>query len=956
MLRRVQNGEAGAGGARASVANGAAIRRADQHDALVEAFARLFPPNPVKHGRVLGRDPQTGKKDVKTYEVPVTQQALAAHLGANGKSAGNALGYLPGTAEGTVCGAVDLDGKDFPGEALDDARRAVLETFAGLGLNAYAERSSSGNGWHVWTWADALLPYGVMRDALRAVAARAGLPKVETYPMGDDAGGRWIITPYYLALKGDAPHLGRTYLETDEGQPIPVDELEEWITANPAERLRELASEYAATRPQPAPAAQRQGDGGSDLLPGAVPLLLEAAREHAPSARHDALAAFLNLGQRAGDLAGMAEGLKAAEVFGVWCADGSRTLKEWAEEVDRWVENVESDQGGNRRGLGYLREAGFNLPDLPRRAEAERVQKLAGGINLGELPTADAIPAAEHWVSPEKVEYSDRQVLELLNLDRWPVTAPDTDTAHAYRLVELARGDLAFSSKLGGWLAFDGKQWRTGAGRKGDGEGDLLAQRLVQQLSTAMGPEVARLFALRGVLAPFKQSREDDIHAMERAAWRHVRAAKAVEGRKRQKDVLENARPLLMVEHALFEPRPWVLGFQNGVYDHGEWREHRREDYMLALSPVEYQPEADRGEWLEVLDRITGGDVELGRTLQQVAGYVLSGSSALRLLPWLYGPKGTGKSTFAELLGTVLGEMAATLDTKLFAADSARERLGAGVWGKRAAFCAEAGNARLDAELLKTLSGGDRLAVRFLFCEPFTAPPHHTLLMVANDPPRVEAYDDALKDRVLALPFVHPLEAPGRARLFGGRRVEEVRRNPRSPLVLGFTAWAVEGLEAVRLSGDVYRAPATAQATAEFWADVDPLREFWASRDPSTLALGVGTSEFRKEYERWCEAEGARPVGQRAWYAACAAVGLEKGSNGKKRVWRLKAPHLFPGWGAGTPDTFTDTLTLSRSIPKSSREAPPQKISSIEELETGVKSVKVSAAPAPVAAGWEEEL
>ncbi|CAM3738270.1 hypothetical protein [Deinococcus frigens] len=32
----------------------------------VATFARLFPPNPVKHGRVTGKDPETGRKLVKT--------------------------------------------------------------------------------------------------------------------------------------------------------------------------------------------------------------------------------------------------------------------------------------------------------------------------------------------------------------------------------------------------------------------------------------------------------------------------------------------------------------------------------------------------------------------------------------------------------------------------------------------------------------------------------------------------------------------------------------------------------------------------------------------------------------------------------------------------------------------------------------------------------------------------
>ncbi|WP_309569607.1 TOTE conflict system archaeo-eukaryotic primase domain-containing protein [Deinococcus sp.] len=165
---------------------------------------------------------------MKTVEgAPVTLQAITAHLGASGRNAGNALGYLPGFEHGTNVGAIDLDDKDFPGDAMPATLRAVLETCAGLNLEAYPERSSSGKGWHVWIFADDVLPWAVYRDALRVIVEKAGLPAtVETYPNGDGASGRWIITPYSQALSevsSITPRLGATYLELDDSQPIPVD-------------------------------------------------------------------------------------------------------------------------------------------------------------------------------------------------------------------------------------------------------------------------------------------------------------------------------------------------------------------------------------------------------------------------------------------------------------------------------------------------------------------------------------------------------------------------------------------------------------------------------------------------------------------------------------------------------------------------------------------------------------
>ena len=587
---------------------------------------------------------------------------------------------------------------------------------------------------------------------------------------------------------------------------------------------------------------------------------------------------------------------------------------------------------------------------------AERV-----AVAADDLPTAEEIPDPEG----EGLSYSDQQIRELLGIT-WPVLAVDTDKAHAYRLRDMAGDDLGYVPELGGYVAWDGRQWLSGG--KG-GAGQVAARRHVQGLGVAMLPEVERLLALYSRLdvaakrlkkndAPQDEVKamEQKASAMEKAYYAHAQAAKATESDARQRAILSAAQTLYTKSIRDFEPRPWLVGFQNGVWDRGTFREHRREDHMLTLAAVAYQPDADRGEWLAVLDRITGGDADLAHTLQDVAGYALSGASSLRLLPWLYGEGGTGKSTFSELLATVLGDMAATVDPKLFAADAARERLGAAIWGKRVALCAEAGNARLDAEALKFLSGGDRLSVRMLYAEGFTARASHVLVMVANDPPRVEAYDDALKDRVLALPFSHPLRKGGP--LLGGRRLEELRQDPNSALVLGFASWAVEGLTRVHARGDVHRAAVCRAATRAFWSEVDPLRDFWATLDPSALAVaGMKVGEMRAAYEQWAKDSGTRPMTAQRFNKAAKSVGLEQDKDGGKRVWLLKNPALFPGIGQadqqGGEGAAGQKGQKTAQFPKSLFSPLARTREEKDFSENGSFSVFSVQGQA---AGWEEEL
>lgn len=570
--------------------------------------------------------------------------------------------------------------------------------------------------------------------------------------------------------------------------------------------------------------------------------------------------------------------------------------------------------------VGKLKGEAPSNPALSAKAQVVAAEAVG-------LPSADQIPDPEG----EGGSYSDAQVIELLGLP-WPVVAADTDKAHAHRLRAVAGDNLGYVPELGGYVAWGGQQWLSGGK---DGPGQNEARRYVQRLGLVMKTETEKLLSLYGVLA--KEARrleaanasKEEVsqararaNAMQKAYFAHVRAAKSTESDKKQQAILSSAKPLYPKSVKDFEPRPWVVGFPNGTWDKGNFRAAQRTDHMLTLAAVAYDPSADRSDWLEVLDRITGGDAELARTLQDVAGYALSGASTLRLLPWLYGEGGTGKSTFSELLATLLGDLAATIDPKLFTSDAARERLGAAIWGKRVALCAEAGNTRLDAEALKTLSGGDRLSVRMLYSEGFTARASHVLLMVANDAPRVEAYDDALKDRVLALPFTHRLDSG--PQLLGGQRLEEVRQDPSSPLVKGFAAWAVEGLKRVFSAGDVYRAPACKAATQVFWTDVDPLADFWLTCDRSALAVhGWPVADMRQAYEEWAKVVGARPLNAQRLGKACRSVGLEQvKKTGGKRVWALVNPALFPSDPSGAAGQEWQEWQLLPQFPKSSPSNP----------------------------------
>ncbi len=514
---------------------------------------------------------------------------------------------------------------------------------------------------------------------------------------------------------------------------------------------------------------------------------------------------------------------------------------------------------------------------LPREPPAPRITRITANAKPIREATAEEIPAPSMCDDKGNAEFDPAQLLALLH-PQWPVLNLATHAAHAQRIRDHLGEVLCYSPNLG-WLVYDGRVWQ-----RDDKHATKTAAR-VATLTQAVRNEGATLYRFAATLA--QAGRESDAKAMSKAAAGLLKHTKQIESKAFADGALHFAAGLLAVETERFDQKPWVIGFQNGTWDKGQWREHRREDYLLHLSPVHLDFAADRAEWLATLDRITGGDPDFEQMAQDVCGYILSAASHLRLLPFFYGPKGTGKSTVAELLQTVLGDMAASIDPKKLQDNAARERLGADLWNRRLAVCGEAGSQRLEAELLKTLSGSDRLAVRFLFREAFTAPPRHVLLMITNDPPRMDAYDAALKDRVIALPFVHPLDNGAPLELTGGRRIEAVRQDHETPLARGFAAWAMEGLARVWHSQEIHRAKCAETATAQFWADTDQLTPFWETIEEAELLEGIGKTELRKQYEGWCEAEGARAFNRNQWARACKSHGLEEETDGKKRKWKI---------------------------------------------------------------------
>jgi len=809
---------------------------------------------------------------------------------------------------------LDLDGTLLPAKGFPLTPTAVVE-------------SSTGK-YHVY-WAVLDLPLSEFTTVQKHLASLYGgdpavsdLPRVMRLPGYWHGKGEEGFLTRLLALNPDAQYTRADLLGKEVMSGFP--NLREALAAAElaeAARLQNAADQRARAR------ALRE-----ELASGPATSRADAQQKYGQAALLDELGRLsaAHQGTRNGQL------YKSAAALGECMAAG--ILEQGTVEAELTAaalavglgahETADTLHSGLTKGMKSPRDLSNVGTRAGKRKEKPRSSLNAAALTLATpsgLPSADKIPTPEVPADHKgKLDYSDAQVLSLLNIGAWGVVSPHSEQAHAIRLKGIAGDDLLYVPGKDGreWHAWTSQYWRDGAGAL------TLAKIHANKLSASLAPETARLEALAEVLR--QAERHEDAAAMDRAARRHLRAAKATEENKRQRAVLDLASVHFLAKqnaHELFTLRPWVLGFQNGTLDGDKFREHRREDYMLSLLRVPYREEWQGGEWEALLGRMTGGDSEQAQTLQDVAGYILSGSSSQRVVFIAYGPAKSGKSTFTALMETVLGDQANTVEPKHLSGDGVRGLLGSRLWNRRLGVCHEAGRVPIDSELLKTMSGGDSYTVKHLYKDEFTAQPTHALVLVANDPPRLDGLDPALRERVIALPFEYDLDPEGRRDLFGGRKLEEVRREPHSALVREFTAWAAQGMRRVFLSRAIFLAPSVVLATVKLWDDMgDELAGFWETLQTSEISLGVGVRELRVRYAEWCGINKVKVLPARKWDRACEAVGLEKKNTGQAWVWKWSR--------AGVPWPFDNLtgFTSSQGVSTGKSEIEPEAAEAKEEV------------------------
>jgi putative DNA primase/helicase len=348
----------------------------------------------------------------------------------------------------------------------------------------------------------------------------------------------------------------------------------------------------------------------------------------------------------------------------------------------------------------------------------------------------------------------------------------------------------------------------------------------------------------------------------EQLATAMTKRASSLRQRSRINNVLERAKsqPSLALTGEEWDRDAWVLGVKNGVIDlrTGDLEPGNPQNFIRKTSPTEYYGlDAPAPLWERFLQEVLAGDDALISFVQRLLGYGLTGLAVEHVLPVLWGTGRNGKGTMLETIGAVLGaELAAPTDANtLMAAGSSNGGLQPFVYdlrGTRLVWASESNEGRrLDAALVKKLTGGDTIKVRTMYSLPVTFQATYLILLLTNHKPHINADDQAIWDRIHLIPFTQRfVDAPQ-----GGNEHLKDKALPKKlqSEAPGILAWLVRGcLDWQRLGG--LRPPQSVRlATEKYRTEEDTLGLFIEERLIQKEGASVQARVLYDEYDNWCK-------------------------------------------------------------------------------------------------------
>jgi len=429
-------------------------------------------------------------------------------------------------------------------------------------------------------------------------------------------------------------------------------------------------------------------------------------------------------------------------------------------------------------------------------------------------------------------------------------TAPEptftlTERGNAERLWHQVKGRYHWVGDAKAYYAWDGKVWGEDSSGAINREHRAMLDRMTATARVTKDEDLA------------KWTTGSCSERRETAALKMMRSTEGVARSQRDFDAHSD----------LVNVRNGMLNLRTGALS-----PHDPSLMMTRMLDAEYTPGVGAPMFQAFLEKVLP-DPELRAYVQRCVAYSLYGQPNERAIFMAYGPKSTGKSTFMEIIGQVLGSYAATAPAGTF--KQARHDKGPSadlhmLRGKRFVATSESSDsAQFDEDLIKRITGGDTLTSRALYQDHQTWRPECSVWLATNFPPRFNSDDDAIWDRAKLIPFTTQIDVtdrvPGLSRLI----VEGE--------AAGVLNWVMEGMTAYLAHGLGEPSQVT-QAAVAHRDSTDPVIRFLDERAATGVVVVedgaiVSLSNLYPAFKAWSEESGVRALSQMRFRDRLASSG-----------------------------------------------------------------------------------
>lgn len=397
------------------------------------------------------------------------------------------------------------------------------------------------------------------------------------------------------------------------------------------------------------------------------------------------------------------------------------------------------------------------------------------------------------------------------------------DTGNADRMCDLFSEELKYCYANKHWYYYDGRKWC----EDDTGTNGRLADKAVEAMKAESrmyesgdDPEMAKQFA------------------------KHMKSSRS---NKAKKAMLAEYMHRVPITPAQMDKHPYAFNTPSGVLDlkTGQLWDHRPGQYITKMAKVDYTDNADCPQWLSFLSEIFGGDKDLIRYVQKAVGYSMTGSTEEQCVFFLYGVGKNGKSTFLNIIRSIMGSYATNIQPETIMVKPANGGANSDIArlkGARFVTSAEPNEGmRLNEGLIKQLTGDDPVTARKLYGDEFEFRPEFKLWIATNHKPIIRGTDTGIWRRIHLIPFL--VQIPD-------HKVDRQLPHKLRAELPGIMKWAVDGCLLWKKEG-LHMPKAVFDAVKEYRGEMDVIASFIDANCVEIQSGEIEASLLYSEYARW---------------------------------------------------------------------------------------------------------